>query len=322
MVNAWAGLGHVVGAGVRRIGTVRTDMAPEERRDGGALVWLVLAVLIAAVEWWNLRGVDATFISMPASWVHAVVGGTFGFMALVLPVFCLFFAWRAFRHPTEVQANNRIAIGLMALTVAGSGIAHIAGGQPQLNQGFEAIWRAGGFVGFLAADPLSALVTHWGALAVLAVLAFLSLLVMTATPIGQIGPRLREGYNKLMGQSDPRSTDVSDPEHDRSYLDPARPEKKRGKRQTRAERRREKAQLDATTVTKPSSAPWSTRPSDAKPLKVPRAPESSTFPTATPLRPVPRRRRLGCGERPGPGHRGHPQRATGRQAPHQVSDRR
>lgn len=245
MVNAWAGLGHVVGAGVRRIGTVRTDMAPEERRDGGALVWLVLAVLIAAVEWWNLRGVDATFISMPASWVHAVVGGTFGFMALVLPVFCLFFAWRAFRHPTETQANNRIAIGLMALTVAGSGIAHIAGGQPQLNQGFEAIWRAGGFVGFLAADPLSALVTHWGALVVLAVLAFLAVLVMTATPVGQIGPRLRDGYDKLMGQGEHRTTDVSDPEHDRSYLDPASPQKKRGKRQTRAERRREKAQLDA-----------------------------------------------------------------------------
>ena len=245
VVNAWAGLGHVVGAGVRRIGTVRTDMAPEERRDGGALVWLVLAVLIAAVEWWNLRGVDATFIFMPASWVHAVVGGTFGFMALVLPVFCLFFAWRAFRHPTETQANNRIAIGLMALTVAGSGIAHIAGGQPQLNQGFEAIWRAGGFVGFLAADPLSALVTHWGALVVLAVLAFLAVLVMTATPVGQIGPRLRDGYDKLMGQGEHRTTDVSDPEHDRSYLDPASPQKKRGKRQTRAERRREKAQLDA-----------------------------------------------------------------------------
>ncbi|MDO5366106.1 DNA translocase FtsK [Kocuria sp.] len=245
VVNAWAGVGHAVGAGVRRIGTVRTDMAPEERRDGGALVWLVLAVLIAAVEWWNLRGVAAAFISMPASWVHAVVGGTFGFMALVLPVFCLFFAWRAFRHPTQMHANNRIAIGLLALTVAGAGIAHIMGGQPQLNQGFEAIWQAGGFIGFLAADPLSALVTHWGALAVLAVLAFLSVLVMTATPVGQIGPRVQEGYRKLMGQGEARSTNVSDPAHDRSYLDSARPEKKRPTRRTRAERRREKAQLDA-----------------------------------------------------------------------------
>ncbi|WP_312397328.1 hypothetical protein, partial [Kocuria sp.] len=36
VVNAWAGVGHAVGAGVRRIGTVRTDMAPEERRDGHA----------------------------------------------------------------------------------------------------------------------------------------------------------------------------------------------------------------------------------------------------------------------------------------------
>lgn len=90
-------------------------------------MWLVLAVLIAAVEWWNLRGVDFAPIAVPASWVHSVVGGTFGFMALVLPIFCFCFAIRVFRHPEPTQANNRVAIGLLALTVAGSGTAHLAG---------------------------------------------------------------------------------------------------------------------------------------------------------------------------------------------------
>lgn len=236
IVNAWSGVGHVVGAAVRRVGTLRTDIAPEQRRDGGALVWLVLAVLIAALEWWNLRGVDFAAVAVPSSWAHAVVGGTFGFMALVLPIFCFCFAVRIFRHPEATQANNRIAIGLLALTVAGAGTAHIAGGSPSLGDGFEAVWSAGGFVGFLAADPLSSLITPWGALVVLVALAVLALLVMTATPVGEIGPRLHLLYRRLTGQTEPRSTDLSAPQHDRSYLDPAST--------ARSRRRREREDLD------------------------------------------------------------------------------
>lgn len=242
IVNAWSGVGHVVGAAVRRVGTLRTDIAPEQRRDGGALVWLVLAVLIAALEWWNLRGVDFAAVAVPSSWAHAVVGGTFGFMALVLPIFCFCFAVRIFRHPEATQANNRIAIGLLALTVAGAGTAHIAGGSPSLGDGFEAVWSAGGFVGFLAADPLSSLITPWGALVVLVALAVLALLVMTATPVGEIGPRLHLLYRRLTGQTEPRSTDLSAPQHDRSYLDPA--STARSARTARSRRRREREELD------------------------------------------------------------------------------
>lgn len=242
IVNAWSGVGHVVGAAVRRVGTLRTDIAPEQRRDGGALVWLVLAVLIAALEWWNLRGVDFAAVAVPASWAHAVVGGTFGFMALVLPIFCFCFAVRIFRHPEATQANNRIAIGLLALTVAGAGTAHIAGGSPSLGDGFEAVWSAGGFVGFLAADPLSSLITPWGALVVFVALAVLALLVMTATPVGEIGPRLHLLYRRLTGQTEPRSTDLSAPQHDRSYLDPA--STGRSARTARSRRRREREELD------------------------------------------------------------------------------
>ena len=243
VLGAWTGLAHVVGAGVRRIGTLRTDVAGEQRRDGGALVWLTAALLIAAVEWWNLRGVDLRPVATVASWVHAVVGGTFGFMALVLPLFCLFFSLRAFRHPQDTHANNRVAVGLAALTVAGSGVAHIAGGSPRLGDGFDAVWGAGGFVGFLAADPLSALITPWGALVVFAVVAFLAVLVMTATPLGQIGPRLRGGYLRLTGQTEPRPTDVTAAGHDRSYLEAPERDRPR-KRATRAQRRREKELLD------------------------------------------------------------------------------
>ncbi|RKQ33342.1 FtsK/SpoIIIE family DNA translocase [Kocuria tytonis] len=242
VVHAWSGAGHVVGAAVRRVGTVRTDIAPEQRRDGGALVWFVLAVLIAAVEWWNLRGVGFAPVAVPASWMHAVVGGTFGFMALVLPIFCFCFAVRVFRHPEPTQANNRVAIALLALTVAGAGTAHVVGGAPDLGDGFEAVWRAGGFVGFLAADPLSALITQWGALVVFAVLAVLALLVMTATPVGEIGPRLRGLYRRLTGQTEPRGTDLSATEHDRSYLDPVPAGK--DKRGTRSARRKQRQELD------------------------------------------------------------------------------
>ncbi|MHC5560084.1 FtsK/SpoIIIE family DNA translocase [Kocuria sp. U4B] len=242
--GAWLAVAHVVGGAVRRMGTLRTDVPAEALRDGGALFLLSLGLLSAAVEWWNLPGAAAGWIAQPAAVVHSVLAGTFGWMALVLPLPLAGFAVRRFRHPAETSGNNRIAIGLGAAVVAGSGLAHLVGGRPSMSQGPEAIRSAGGTVGFLAADPLSALVTPVGAGAVFAVVLFLSVLVITATPVNLIGPRLAQGYWRLMGQDGPVSaTDLAADRHDRSYLDEHHRDPEAGR--TRRQKRRERKEAEA-----------------------------------------------------------------------------
>ncbi|WP_427008224.1 DNA translocase FtsK [Pseudarthrobacter sp. H2] len=207
VAGAWLGLGHVVGAGIRRIGQDVSDLAPGERRDGAALFNLALGVFIATFAWWGFRG------WLP-DLVFGIVNGTFGAMTLLLPLMLFACAFRLFRQPVDGRGNNRIGIGFLFMTLAGSGLAHVIGGQPALADGFDGLRRAGGMLGYLAAAPLAALPV-WVPVAVYSLLAFVSLLIITATPFGAIPGRLRDAYELLMG------IDLQDGDggrHDRSYL--------------------------------------------------------------------------------------------------------
>ncbi|WP_309977934.1 DNA translocase FtsK [Arthrobacter oryzae] len=206
--GAWLGIGHVVGGGVRRIGYDVSDLAPEERRDGAALFNLALGVFVATFAWWGFTG------WFPDT-VFAIVNGTFGWMSLLLPLMLFACAIRLFRQPADGRGNNRIGIGFLIMTFAGCGLAHVIGGQPTVADGFDGLRRAGGMLGFLAASPLAALHTAVP-VAVYGLLAFTSLLIVTATPFGAIPRRIRDAYEHLMGIDLQESGDAD--AHDRSYL--------------------------------------------------------------------------------------------------------
>ncbi|WP_427132886.1 DNA translocase FtsK [Pseudarthrobacter sp. S9] len=206
--GAWLGIAHVVGAGIRRIGQDVSDLAPEDRRDGAALFNLALGVFVATFAWWGFQG------WLP-DLVFGIVNGTFGWTALLLPLMLFVCAFRLFRQPVDSRGNNRIGIGFLIMTFAGSGLAHIIGGQPTVADGFDGLRRAGGMLGYLAAAPLAAL--HPAVpVAVYSLLAFTSLLIVTATPFGAIPGRLRDAYEHLTG-IDMQDHDADD-RHDRSYL--------------------------------------------------------------------------------------------------------
>ena len=220
VAGAWLGVAHVVGAGIRRIGSDVSDLAPEDRRDGAALFNLALGVFVATFAWWGFQG---WFPDM----VYGIVNGTFGWMALLLPLMLFVCAFRLFRQPDDGRGNNRIGIGFLIMTFAGSGLAHVIGGEPTVADGFDGLRHAGGMLGYLAAAPLAAL--HSAVpVVVYSLLAFTSLLIVTATPFGAIPGRLRGAYEHLMG------IDLQDDDggsHDRSYLEerstPAPAKKKR-----------------------------------------------------------------------------------------------
>jgi DNA segregation ATPase FtsK/SpoIIIE, S-DNA-T family len=218
--GAWQGIGHVVGAGVRRIGHDVSDLDPADRRDGAALFNLVLGVAIATFAWWGLTG------WLPDI-VYSVVNGTFGWMSLILPFMLFVCAFRLFRKPQDGRGNNRVGIGFMIMTLAGSGLAQVIGGQPTVADGFDGLRRAGGMLGFLAAAPLAAI--HVAVPVIIySLLAFVSLLIVTATPFGAIPARIRGAYEHLMGVD--LMDETGKDEHDRSYLygnDASAPKKKK-----------------------------------------------------------------------------------------------
>lgn len=189
--GVWMGSAHLVGGAARKVGRGARDLDPAHRRDGLAFTLLGLAIVIAAREWWSLSGTAGDV-------VHSVVAGTFGTVGVVVPVVLLGLSLRLMRHPDRVQANSRISIGITAITLAVCGLVHIANGLPSTDD-FAALRRAGGVVGYLVGTPLASLLTAGVAVALLLLLAFFGVLVVTATPVHQIVPRLRDLYHRLTG---------------------------------------------------------------------------------------------------------------------------
>ncbi len=168
------------------------DLDPAHRRDGAAFTLLGLAIVVAAREWWDLSGAAGNV-------VHNVVAGTFGRVGVAVPVVLLAIAIRLMRHPDRAQANSRIGIGLAAITLAVCGLVHLSADLPAPSGGYAALREAGGIVGYLVGTPLVSLLTAYVTVPLLGLLAFFGLLVVTATPVHLIGPRLRALYERLTG---------------------------------------------------------------------------------------------------------------------------
>ena len=132
--------------------------------------------------------------------VHNVVAGTFGKVGVAVPLVLLGLAVRLMRHPERVEANGRIVIGIGAITLAVCGLVQIGAGLPGTDD-MAALRVAGGIVGFLVGTPLASLLTPGVAVALLILLAFFGVLVVTATPVHQIVPRLRGVYDRLTGNT-------------------------------------------------------------------------------------------------------------------------
>ncbi len=176
------GAARLVGSGVRRISGV--DLEPEHRRDGVGLLLIALAVIVAVREWWGLTG----FVG---DGIHAVAAGTFGLVALALPLVLLALGVRVIRARPSGAADTRLAVGLSFLTLAACGLVHISKGIPTPQRGAAGLRAAGGIIGFLASSPLTSGIGVYAATALLILLGFFAVLVLTATPVNRIPERAR-----------------------------------------------------------------------------------------------------------------------------------
>ena len=234
IASVWLSIAHAIGGAVRSIGTARTDLEPEQRRDGGALVLLLFGLISAGVEWYNWRAhTSLGLLRAPLDAWHTMLGGIFGQGALLIPVLSFVLAWCVFRGPDLVKRNNRVTLGSLILLIATSLFFARHAGHPTFADGFEAVWAGGGVTGVILGTPIVRLSGGIVAVEILIhlLLALAGLLVMTNTPIRQIVPRTRHLVGLALGEKPNGTTrersssddatqtvDLNAEEHDRSYL--------------------------------------------------------------------------------------------------------
>jgi S-DNA-T family DNA segregation ATPase FtsK/SpoIIIE len=196
----WMGLAHLTGGAARVLGP--EEFTKEERRDGVPFTLVMLAIAGAVVQWFFVGNTVAQTIN------DYSFGGLFGRVAYALPVVMVLMAMWLFRHPSSINDNNRIGIGLTLLLFGASGLSQLFGGQPAPADGVENLAAAGGLLGWLIATPLASVISAVGATVVIVVVMALSILIITKTPPNRIGSRLRELYEYLFGA--PAAESVAD----------------------------------------------------------------------------------------------------------------
>ena len=203
----WVGVGHVLGAVVRRVGRGARELDPAHRRDGLGLSLVGLAILVAFATWWNVSTGLGGFVG-------EIVTGALGSLDWLLPFLLLGLAWRVLRQPDESAATGRISIGVTALVLSVCGLGHIAHGTPVPADGSAAMNAGGGWVGWLASAPIVSATHPVVAALLLVLLAFFGVLVVTKTPVAQVPERLRHVRDRLLGVQlidEPASTEPAPP---------------------------------------------------------------------------------------------------------------
>jgi len=196
-------LSHLVGGAVRAFGS--NKLAPEDRRDGAPFFLFLISVFGALFAWF--------LIQEPwAKWLHDFsFGMLFGLMAYGLPVVFFGYAIYLFRNPATVRDGSRFGLGFWLFLSVISGFFHVFTTSPSPQQGPEALADAGGLFGWLVAGPLLAVLTVWGAVPALIVIALVSLLVMTGTAPNKIAQRLKDLSAYLFGdRTQPVESDAFD----------------------------------------------------------------------------------------------------------------
>ncbi|MDN6527622.1 MAG: DNA translocase FtsK [Brevibacterium sp.] len=179
-----------------------SDQSPT-KRDGTAFFLIGLSIVIAAFEWWNIPGAIS-------EGVRGVVEGTFGRVALALPVIFTCYAIRLFLRGDDNKGNNRILIGIILMLLAAAGLANISAGNPSFVNSRDALANGGGALGFVISSPLVVATTVYVAVPLLVLLGIFSLLVITATPVRSIPARLTVLYQRLTGGARPEAGAESD----------------------------------------------------------------------------------------------------------------
>jgi S-DNA-T family DNA segregation ATPase FtsK/SpoIIIE len=193
-------LAHTVGTVCRALGRSARDLDPLHRRDGLGLAALCAAIIAAAATWWHASG--------PIKPLATALVTLFGSGTWTIPVLLALLAWRFLRHPDSNADTARMVIGWTALLMGVLGLVHVASGTPELSAGLPAIRSAGGVVGFAVSAPLVAVITKFGAIPVLALIAGFGLLVVTGTPLHRVPDRIAELHGFLLRRPVPADADA------------------------------------------------------------------------------------------------------------------
>ncbi|MBG6138112.1 FtsK/SpoIIIE family DNA translocase [Longispora fulva] len=191
--SAWMGGANAVGwmaRGLGRRAATAKDLDPEHRRDGGGLLLLGLALVLAVAVWFDAAGPFGKWLSDTVRWCVGAVSAA-------LPVLLAWGAIRVMRNDPDPEHRGRGLVGWGALISSVAGLLHVIGAPETVaKQAYAGGMLGRGFGGLLVAG-----VTGWVAIPLLLLFLLFGLLVITATPLNRIPERIGRLWSIALGQA-------------------------------------------------------------------------------------------------------------------------
>jgi S-DNA-T family DNA segregation ATPase FtsK/SpoIIIE len=169
----------------------------------GGVALLCLSVLLAMSVYFGIAGPLGRAL-------EAALAALIGVGRFLMPVL-VGAAGVAYIKRAEVQHRVRLTVGWSVVAVSALGLVHIVWGTGQTEFDVDALERAGGWFGWLVAQPLSELTTRLAAAVVLVAVMFCGVLVITASTPAELWRRGRAWVN---GVSMPQRSSSVEPGDD------------------------------------------------------------------------------------------------------------
>ena len=147
--------------------------------------------------------------------VTSLVTGAVGIFDVLAPVALLVIAVQTLRHPdAPSQKKGRLTIGWTLLSLSAMGIVHINRGNPIPSSGAGAMREASGWVGWAITAPFVSAAGTIVTVLLLLVVAFFSVLIITATPVNTIPTKVRSIVAKFQRTAVVDEAEMSHPNVD------------------------------------------------------------------------------------------------------------
>ena len=197
----WRFVAKALGNLIRLLARGARDLDPAHQRDGFAFLILILALMSAAGTWFHAN-------NLVSRAVYSFIYGGFGRMGFFTPIALIYFAFKLFRTPEDKAAFGRVVVGVFALLLSSTGLAHLLNGST--GTGATAIRHGGGWIGYGVSRPLVSVMTSVLTYPVLGLLFIFGLLVVTATPVSSLFIRMKTITSWMLSKRPERSIKVED----------------------------------------------------------------------------------------------------------------
>jgi DNA segregation ATPase FtsK/SpoIIIE, S-DNA-T family len=201
VVALWWALAVVVGGLARAVGrnaATARDLEPEHRRDGAALLVIVLGAVAAIAAWAHGAGPVGRALT---TLFRILIGNA----AIVLPILLVGVGVHMLRQAPHPESRGRILVGSVALGLAVLGLLDLWADSPTSAHGRS---HAGGLIGAGVAAPLRQGLSAVIAVPLLFVLGVFGVLVVTATPISQLTQHVRALFGRRAVEAPANRGDV------------------------------------------------------------------------------------------------------------------